>query len=432
MASLSFLSQDQSSSALAAERLLFPALHILDNYVRGVFRDGVISDFRFVELGVLRVLSQCVSGRDFLQQTHEVRSEKIARSSFFDTLHSPRRLRILSTLNTELVLKHRASLPDLLEMCPELKQRPIYAVDGHHIAHAVHSLRDKDKEHVSSNSLYVLCLHSGLLMNLGAVQGGGLRKHEMPVFRARIHPWIERHSAKKASRPIFVADPAFIDKAFWSRMNLNSTHGALVITRTKENMKPTVYSSNGWKTDLAVNQGVVSDQTVGFDGACLMRRVTYVDPESTTQYQFLTTVMDLAPGLIALLYLLRWRIEKLFDTSKNKLQETKAWATGQVAQEVQAHFTALTHNLLVLLREELQNVHAIREVKVEDKKDKALDQRKKRAIEAGRTLPTFHRLLPAIVQLTAQFLRTLRNSILTQMRWATALTHFRRTMESYL
>ena len=93
---------------------------------------------------------------------------------------------------------------------------------------------------------------------------------------------------------------------------------------------------------------------------------------------------------------------------------------------------ALTHNLLVLLREELRNVYAIREVKVEDKKDKELDRRKKRAGDAGRFVATFHRLLPAIVQLTAQFLRTLRNSILTQMRWATALAHFRRTMESYL
>ena len=58
--------------------------------------------------------------------------------------------------------------------------------------------------------------------------------------------------------------------------------------------------------------------------------------------------------MIAFAYLLRWRIEKVYDTTKNKLGQTKAWANGPVAQAMQSHFVALTHNLLVLFLEQLE------------------------------------------------------------------------------
>src|ERR1019366_6059903 len=103
-----------------------------------------------------------------------------------------------------------------------------------------------------------------------------------------------------------------------------------------------------------------------------MRLIQYADPETGICYQFLTTDMELRPGVIAWLYLLRWRIEKVFDTSKNKLEETKAWATGEVARQIQGHFLALTHNLLVLLRGFLASDFGIREEKLEDKRSRHL------------------------------------------------------------
>jgi len=107
---------------------------------------------------------------------------------------------------------------------------------------------------------------------------------------------------------------------------------ARFITRTKANMKPIVYNSMAWDTTDPVNDGVEADEFVGIDGAMAMRRVRYRDPETGTRYEFLTSVDDFPPGLIALLYLARWRIEKVFDTTKNKLEETKAWAEGQWGQ----------------------------------------------------------------------------------------------------
>ena len=39
--------------------------------------------------------------------------------------------------------------------------------------------------------------------------------------------------------------------------------------------------------------------------------------------------------------------------------------------------------------------------------------------------------LPPIVQLTVQFIQTLRNGILGKMRWLAAVARLRRSMESY-
>jgi hypothetical protein len=62
--------------------------------------------------------------------------------------------------------------------------------------------------------------------------------------------------------------------------------------------------------------------------------------------------MNLPPGLIAHLYPRRWRIEKVFDGLKNKLNEKKSWAVSHVAKAAQAEFLFLTHNLLRRLEEE--------------------------------------------------------------------------------
>ncbi len=146
---------------------------------------------------------------------------------------------------------------------------------------------------------------------------------KMPVFRKGLEHWLSQWPRRKGQpKPIFVGDPAYVDKAFWTRMCFRSD-GARFITRTKANMKPTIFNCYGWDEKKAVNEGVEADLLVGFDGAVTMRMVRYRDPETGTTYEFLTSVMDIEPGLIAVLYLTRWRIEKVFDTTKNKLEEAK-------------------------------------------------------------------------------------------------------------
>ncbi len=424
--------RDLPSNPRLLDQVLSPAVHTLDNYIRGVHRDGPLDDIRFVRLVVCRVLSQAASGRDFLQMADDVLGEPVARSSFFGSLHCTRRLRMLGMLNAELVMRNKSSTNDLLAGFPELGDVPVFAVDGHHVEHAVHSPDDRKGSKVSSNNLYLLCLHSALLWNLGAVQGDGRHGHEMPVFRRRINPWLELMERRKGKpSPILVGDPAFLDKEFWTLMEIRGSK-ARFITRTKANMKPIVYDSNGWDVGNAVNQGVEADLLVGFDGAMTMRIVRYRDPETGTPYEFLTSVGDLEPGLVAVLYLSRWRIEKVFDTTKNKLEETKSWAVGQTPREIRAHLVALTHNLLVLLRGELGREHGVREEKVERKHEGQVTERERRAQAAGRRVAPVQRLLPVAVQLTAQYIRSIRNGILVGMRWIAALRHLRDAMIAYL
>ena len=74
---------------------------------------------------------------------------------------------------------------------------------------------------------------------------------------------------------------------------------------------------------------------------------------------------------------------------------------------MRAHLVALSHNLMVLLRRELDRAYGIREGKVEQKREVRTRQRRSRAAAAGRKVAAVHKLLPAVVQLTAQFIRTL-------------------------
>jgi hypothetical protein len=54
------------------------------------------------------------------------------------------------------------------------------------------------------------------------------------------------------------------------------------------------------------------------------------------------------------------------------------------------------------------------------------------AQESGKKVAGIHRLLPAVVQLTAQFIRTIRNGIVLRMRWLAALARLRISMTAYL
>jgi hypothetical protein len=322
---------------------------------------------------------------------------------------------------------------DLLAAFPALQGRAVWAADGHHIAHACHALRDRKGGRVPPKSLYLLCLHTGLLHNLSPVQGEGVWRHEMPVFRERLPAWLQRRPGRKGSPPpILVLDPAFVDQAFWTRMKQLGQAGAVMITRLKANMRPVVQGDTAWDRHAPINQGVQSDCWVGFDHGGRLRRIEYVDPETGETYVFLTTVEDLEPGLLAWLYLLRWRIEKVFDTGKNKLQETKAWASGEVAQGIQGHFFALTHNLLVLFRSYLQTEHGLEEVKLKVKHRRALAARQARAQQQGRAVHPLHAQMPAVVQLSLQFIRSLRNAICRDLTLAAALPRLNAMLTAYL
>ena len=256
----------------------------------------------------------------------------------------------------------------------------------------------------------------------------------MPVFRDALPDFLrlEFRRGKRAPRPLFIIDPAFIDHEFWSRVALLRRCGAQMIIRAKSDIAPQKMERRPFDAEDPANTGVDEDWLVTFAGGRVMRLVQYTDPETGVSYQFLATDLELRPGVIAWLYLLRWRIEKVFDTAKNKLQESKAWATGEVARQIQAHFLAITHNLLVLFRVLLERDLGIREEKLEKRRTTHLEQRERFARRHGGRLHPLHYRMPKIVQLSLQFIRTLRNQILRRNSFRAALPQIQAMLEDYL
>lgn len=403
------------------ESFFEPALRLVRDHCRRRRDAPELSDEQFLRAGIRRVLGQCDSGRDFLQARQDG-GENLARSTWFDALHSKRRGAMVEEVarrSYEVCTRHLARR-DWLGAFAELKDRAVWAVDGHQIAHACHAQTDAKAGYVPVGELYGMCLHSGLLRAMAPFQGDGVRRHEFPVFKENLPRWVGPDRGKLV--PVIVGDPAYIDILYWSEQR--RLRQAVIITREKENMKPTVVSRYAYDPADPVNRGVEADEMAGYAYAYL-RRIVYRDPASGERFVFVTTERSLRPGLIALLYALRWQIEKAYDVFKNKLHQQKAWANGATAAHLQAHLVALTHNLLTLLVHDLEAA-GIKEQKV----------CVRTAATRARTPPA-HRvpsreMVRHARQLTCQFIRLVRYCLEHKTRWIDALPRFERRLACYL
>lgn len=398
-----------------------PALRLVRDYSRQRREIGGLSDEQFLCAGIRRVLGQCDSGRDFLQARQD-QGEALARSTWFDALRSRRRGAMVTEVATRSYeafsryLAHR----DWLAAFPEVRERAVWAIDGHQIAHACHAATDGKNEYVPIGELYGMCLHSGLLRAMAPFQGDGVRRHELPVFKEHLPRWMWQDRGKYV--PIIVGDPAYIDILYWSEQK--RLRQAVIITREKENMKPTVISRYAFDAADPVNRGVEADEMAGYAYAYL-RRIVYRDPATGERFVFVTTDLSLRPGVVALLYALRWKIEKAYDVFKNKLHQQKAWATGATAAHTQAHLIALTHNLLTILLTDLEAI-GIAETKVQARSAATLTH-----TPAAQRVPSRENVRHAL-QLTCQFIRLVRHCLEYKTRWIDALPLFQQRLSSYL
>ena len=403
------------------ESFLEPALRLLNDYCRNRRDTPELSDEQFLRFGVLRVMGQCDSGRGFLQAQQDG-GTALARTTWFDALHSARRATMIAEIAARSyeLFGRLLQTRDWLGAFPELAGRAVWAIDGHQIAHACHATRDAKDERVPVGQLYGLCLHSGLLRSLVPFQGDGVRRHEFPVFKENWTRWLRQDRGQKM--PIAVVDPAFIDVLYWTRQHL-AGHAAMIM-REKENMKPTVISHYAHDPEDPVNRGVEADDMAGYTYAYL-RRIVYCDPATSERFVFLTTELSLRPGVIALLYLLRWKIEKAYDVYKNKLHQQKAWANGSIAVQTQAHLTALTHNLLTILLCALEAA-GLREEKIHRRAARATQKQ-----PAERRVPA-QEMVRHATQLTCQFIRLVRHYLEHKTLWPAALPLFQRRLDAYL
>ena len=404
-----------------------PVLTPLHDYCRAELIGGALPDALFIRLGLRRCLDHYDSGRDFLQELADL-GEPLARATFFDALHQPRRLIILAEVAARLAADASKALAevDWLASVPGLVDREVWAVDGHQIEHACHALRDGNQARVPPGCLFALDLHQGLVHALDAHQGDGKRTHEMKAFRACLPAHVARK--RRSRRPVIVGDMAYIDNSFWTRLRLADANSPVLITRQKDGMTPISYGSQLFDRTDPLNVGVLDYEMVGFSNALNMWRVTYKDPENGAEFVFLTTDGTLLPGVVALLYRLRWKIEKTFNTFKSKLHLTKAWANGTTAQEIQAHFSVLTHNLLALLLHRLDAEHDITEQKLTARHESAAEVRTARGIPHH----PFYFIAKLALQLSCQFIRLVRNLMRRPLPWAEALPLFKQRLAAYI
>lgn len=398
-----------------------PALRLLNEHCRNRRDTPELSDERYLREGLIRVLGHWDSGRDFLQARQDG-GEVLPRATWFGALHSCRRAAMVAEVATRSYeLFDRFLQPrDWLGEFPELAGRAVWAVDGHHIEHACHAERDPKGELVSAGQIYGLCLHSGLQRPLTPFQGDGVRRHEWPVFKQHLPRWLARDCGVKL--PIVIGDPAYIDMVYWFEQKRRGQ--AVIITREKENMQPLIIGPNRFDPQDPVNRGVEADDLAGYTYTH-MRRIVYCDPLSGERFVFLTTDSKLRPGLVALLYFLRWKIEKVFDVSKNKLHQQKAWANGDTAAHTQAHFIALAHNLLTILLATLERA-GVRELKIERKQ-----AARRNACPAAQRVPA-QEMVRHAAQLSCQFIRLVRHYLDRKTPWLEALPRFQLRLASYL
>jgi hypothetical protein len=390
-----------------------------------------LEDRDFLFEGVVRVLGAYDSGRAWLQHQREQARAHTARSTAFDALNSQRRHTTVTetaeALQRRLVRELAAAGVDHLADFPELADWNVLAADGHAVEHAAHAAYDERGRHVPDAGLYTLDLRTGLSAFLKPVAGNGHHAHEWPAFKASV-----RHM-RSALRTLWIVDRAFIDNGGWNGLR---RQGIYQITRLKENMYPVEELPLKFDRADPVNTGVRRFARVRFHGvAGFFLLVDFRDPETGQRYQFLSSLPEtFRPGLIAWLYLLRWKIEKLYDTFKNKLHQTKAWANSTAAAAIRPLFISMTYNLLLWLQHRLRVDFGIADDKVARKFDVHLTERSELALAADRTIHPLHAAtLPhRMAQMTAQFIRCVANHLFVPKPFRAILPAFREAQLVYL
>ncbi len=129
--------------------------------------------------------------------------------------------------------------------------------------------------------------------------------------------------------------------------------GIYLISLTKEKMNLTLTRENSLDHTDPNHAGITADELVATTDGIALRRIRYTHRLPANGMNFSPANLLCPPGVIAFLYLRRWDLEKVFDEFKNKLGAKRAWANSATAQQMQAHFLCLAHNLIQLFERHL-------------------------------------------------------------------------------
>ena len=417
-----------TSSLPLAGRFFAPAVDLISSCPS--FRScPVLSDDAWVRLGITRALEDKPSGRAFLQEISAVIDDVPARSSFFESLASVRRLCLCREVNDGLRTRMSRTLTDPLAAFPALRDFAVFAGDGHFHAAAVHDPRDPDGTTYATGHLYMLDLRSHAAHHLDAGDKEHRKKeHDMRTLK-RQTPAALRCGTPAGRKVILVWDRAGIDFHQWRLWK--ETSGIYFISRPKENMNLAKQGDCEYDRTAPVNTGILADEMVApATHMRMIRRITFINPARGESWQVLTNEVTLPPGLVVKLYLMRWDIEKMFDEFKNKIMERKSWASSVTAKCMQAVFLCLTHNLMILQEEILHREHGLTNEAEDRRRAKRLADEKQDITKASRTISPLRETLQRCTQRSVKFIRWLRSYLFGEAPWGRMLAALRKAYQT--
>lgn len=403
-------------------------------YSRNTRQCETLEDLDFLYSGIARVIGDHESGRGFLQFLGDNDSSNtIARATYFDNLHSTRRRDMTSECEThlrrDLAARMKEREIDHLRKFTELEGFDILAYDGHFHKHACHAERDSKGRTRPVGGIYAMDMRTGLIQRVVTTDFDTNKTNELKAFR---ETFSTKDPKGRKRKTIAVVDKAYFDGNYWELCSKMKKSGMYFISLLKDGLIIEKEESLAVDEGHAYNCGIVSDIKVTLKTGGPFRKIVYIDPETETERVFLTSVFNVPPGLIAHLYLWRWKIEKVFNTFKSKLKETKAWANGKIAVDTQASLTAMTYNILLAAQEITLGDEGVEEEKLQKKWKESIERRREKAKKLGRFLNPLVEIPHKLRQLSSQFIRCFRTNFENDASWAHCLPKFRQAMAGYL
>ena len=151
----------------------------------------------------------------------------------------------------------------------------------------------------------------------------------------------------------YVMDRAYLH---YERLYRIAQSGCFFVTRARRNFQfRRIYSQ---KVDKST--GLRSDQTVALVSFYppkaypeRLRRITYVDPDSSERFVFLTNQFALPAIIITELYRLRWQIKLFFKWIKQHLRIKSFFGTSENAVKTQIWIAVSVYVLIAIIRKRL-------------------------------------------------------------------------------
>ena len=148
-----------------------------------------ITDLDFIEMGVLRCLTESRTGRDFIQRQGDHGRADVDTDHFFTALKSKRRIANLESINSlvkPIVAEHAI---DPFASIPELDRFAVYAGDGHFHAGAVHdskrSTKDGGERKPATGHFFMTNLRTHYMSHMGTsdLKDGRKGEHDMHLIK---------------------------------------------------------------------------------------------------------------------------------------------------------------------------------------------------------------------------------------------------------